>query len=180
LGIIEEDDMSVKVLMDVGEYLHTSFDGPDYEYLDGEVVERNIGELPHGRVQSTLVRLIWQAGRPFGLRVVTEIRIQISPTRYRIPDLSVWLAGDIGTGIPTKPPFLAIEVLSPEDRMTGVQPKIAEYLSIGVDWIWLIDPIEKNAIIFSQTNPVGLLAETLRTEHPAIEISLARALDFNS
>ena len=33
--------------------------------------------------------------------------------------------------------------------MTGMQPKIAEYLSIGVDWIWLIDPLEKSAICYS-------------------------------
>ena len=29
--------------MSVEEYLHTSFDGADREYLDGEVVERNMG-----------------------------------------------------------------------------------------------------------------------------------------
>jgi len=172
--------MSAKVLMDVGEYLHTSFDGSDCEYLDGEVVERNMGELPHGEVQCTLASLLRQAGRPLGMRVVTEVRIRISPTRYRIPDVSVWLAGDIGDKIPTKPPFLAIEVLSPDDRMTRVQPKIAEYLSIGVEWIWVIDPIEKNAICFSQSNPAGTLTETLRTENPVIEIPLAKALDFRS
>jgi Uma2 family endonuclease len=172
--------MSTKVLMDVGEYLHTSFDGPDCEYLDGEVVERNMGELPHGRVQFTLARLIWEAGRRLGVQVVPAVRIRVSPTRYRIPDVSVWLAGDIGDKIPTKPPFLAIEVLSPEDRMTRIQPKIAEYLSIGVEWIWVVDPIEKNALIFSQSNPAGVLTETLRTENPVIEIPLAKALDFQS
>jgi len=41
--------MSAKVLMDVDEYLRTSFDGSDCEYLDGEVIERNMGELPHGK-----------------------------------------------------------------------------------------------------------------------------------
>ena len=172
--------MSAKVLMDVGEYLRTSFDGPDCEYLDGEVVERNMGELPHGDVQFTLARLVWQASRPLGGRVVTEVRIRISPTRYRIPDVSVWFAHDIGEGVPTKPPFLAIEILSPEDRMTRVQPKIAEYLSIGVEWIWVVDPMEKNAIVFSQSNPAGTLTEMLRTGNPVIEIPLAKALDINS
>src|SRR5580658_8158042 len=122
-----EVPMSAKVLMDVDEYLHTSFEGPDCEYLDGEVVERNMGELPHGEAQCTLASLLRAAGRPLGMRVVTEVRIRISPTRYRIPDVSVWHPGDIGDKIPTKPPFLAIEVLSPEDRMTRVQPKIAKY-----------------------------------------------------
>ena len=30
--------MATKALMDVAEYLHTSFDGPDCEYLNGEII----------------------------------------------------------------------------------------------------------------------------------------------
>jgi Uma2 family endonuclease len=172
--------MSAKVLMDVGEYLHTSFDGPDCEYLDGEIAERNMGELPHSDVQLTLAYLLKQLRAPLGIRVVMEIRVRISPTRYCVPDVAVWRNDDIGDRIPTVAPFLVIEVLSPEDRMTRVQPKIAEYLSIGVEWIWVVDPMEKNTIIFSQSNPAGTLTETLRTENPAIEIPLAKALDINS
>jgi Uma2 family endonuclease len=109
-----------------------------------------------------------------------EIRIRISPTRYRVADLAVWRDDNIGQGIPAVSPFLAIEILSPEDRITRMQPKIAEYLSIGVEWIWLIDPIERSAICYSQRNPTGALTETLRTENPTIEIPLAKALDINS
>ena len=92
----------------------------------------------------------------------------------------MWREGNIGGRIPTVPPFLAIEVVSPEDRITRMQPKIVEYLSIGVEWIWLIDPIEKSAICYSQQNPAGVLTEVLRTENPAIEITLASALDIDS
>ena len=172
--------MSAKVLMGVDGYLRTSFDGPDCEYLDGEVVERNIGELPHGDVQTTLAHLLRQFRRRLGIRVVTEIRIRISATRYRVADVAVWRDDNIGHRIPTVRPFLAIEILSPEDRTTRMQPKIAEYLSIGVEWIWLIDPIEKSAICYSQQNPAGVLTEVLRTENPVIEIPLAEALDISS
>src|SRR6266542_567360 len=167
--------MSSKVLMSVDEYLRTSFDGPDCEYLDGEVVERNMGELPHGDVQFTLARLLWQFRRSLGIRVVTEIRIRISPTRYRVADIAVWRNDNIGDRIPTVPPFLAIEIWSPEDRITRIQPKIAEYLSIGVEWVWLIDPIDRSVICYSQRSPAGVLCEVLRTENPAIDIPLAAA-----
>jgi Uma2 family endonuclease len=172
--------MSTKVLMDVGEYLHTSFDGPDCEYLDGEVVERNMGELPHGKAQGNIYFLLRLLADRLGILAVPEIRIRISETRYRVADLAVWRDNNIGDRIPTVPPFLVVEVLSPEDRMTRVQPKIAEYLSIGVAWIWVVDPIERNALIFSQSNPAGTLTETLRTDNPIIEIPLAKALDINS
>jgi len=55
--------MPSKVLMDVEEYLHATFDGPDCEYLDGEVVERNMGELPHGILQGRLIFLLMSGGR---------------------------------------------------------------------------------------------------------------------
>src|SRR5487761_1598499 len=105
--------MSAKVLMDVDEYLRTSFDGPDCEYLDGEVVERNMGELPHADVQGNLYHLLRQLRVRLGIRVVLEIRIQIHSRRYRVPDIAVWRDDNIGTRIPTVPPFLVVEVLSP-------------------------------------------------------------------
>jgi Uma2 family endonuclease len=171
--------MSTKVLMSVEEYLRTSFDGSDCEYLDGEVVERNMGELPHGDVQGILVRLLGQLRARLGIRVVPEIRIQISPRRFRVADVAVWKNDDIGTGIPTVPPFLAIEILSPEDRMVRMLPKIQEYLSIGVEWVWVIDPGEESALTYSQKNPQGAVCDLLRTENPTIEIPLRHAFDLN-
>ena len=169
--------MTTRTLMDVEEYLRTSFEGPDCEYLDGEVVERNMGELPHGTAQLELGYLLRQMASRLGIRVVSEIRIQIHPRRYRVADLAVWREGNIGERIPTVAPFLAIEILSPEDRIVRMQPKLQDYLSIGVEWIWLIDPQEKRAIVYSQQNPTGALSDVLRTENPAIEIPLEAVLN---
>lgn len=165
--------------MDVGEYLRTSFEGPDCEYLDGEIVERNMGEIPHGKVQGNLYYLLRQLRSLLGILVIPEIRIQISPTRYRVADLAVWRNDDIGTGIPTVTPFLVVEILSPEDRMVRMLPKIQEYLSIGVEWIWIVDPQEQSALLYSQKNPAGALCDVLRTENPNVEIPLTAAFDLN-
>jgi Uma2 family endonuclease len=167
--------ISTGTLIGVEEYLRTVFDGADCEYLDGEIVERNMGELPHGDIQVELIFRLKQASRG-RLRVVSEIRIQINPRRYRVADIAVWRAGDIGKRIPTVPPFLAIEILSPEDRMVRMLPKIQEYLSIGTEWIWVIDPDERKALIYSQASPAGVVSDILRTEDPAIEIPVTEAL----
>lgn len=172
--------MSTKVQMDVDEYLRTSFDGSDCEYLDGEVVERNMGELPHSDIQGNLYLLLSQLRSRLGIRVNLEIRIQINKRRYRVADVAVWRDSNIGTGIPTVTPFLVIEILSPEDRMVRMLPKIQEYLAIGVEWVWVIDPDEKSALSYSQTNPAGAVCDVLRTENPAIEIPLSRAFDLNA
>ena len=47
--------MDARVLMTMEEYLHTSFDGADRDYVDGEVIERNMGELPHAQLQGELL-----------------------------------------------------------------------------------------------------------------------------
>jgi Uma2 family endonuclease len=166
--------------MDVGEYLRTSFEGPDCEYLDGEIVERNMGEIPHGTIQGNLYYLLRQMRSRLGLRVIPEIRIQISQARYRVADLAVWRNDDIGTGIPTVAPFLVVEILSPEDRMVRMLPKIQEYLSIGVEWIWIVDPQEQSALLYSQKNPAGAVCDVVRTENPEIAIPLTAAFDLNS
>jgi len=156
--------------MDLAEYLRTSFDNADCEYLDGEVVERNLGERPHAEVQGRLIYLLMQMASRLGIQVLPEIRVPIHSRRFRVADVAVWRAGYIGERIPTVPPFLAIEILSSEDRIIRMQPKIQEYLSIGVEWVWLIDPDKKSAIGYSKQDPGGVLSSVLRAENPAIEI----------
>ena len=78
--------------------------------------------------------------------------------------------------MPSVPPFLVIEILSPEDRIVRMQPKIQAYLSIGVEYVWLIDPEERQTLLYSQQIPTGQLQDTLGTKNPLIEISLASVL----
>jgi Uma2 family endonuclease len=94
-------------MMTVEEYLHTSFE-PDCEYLDGEIVERNTGEIPHSDLQANLCRLLWRYRATLGLRVLTEIRVQIHPQCFRVPDIAAWRNDDSGTGLPTEQPDIQI------------------------------------------------------------------------
>jgi Uma2 family endonuclease len=168
-------DAMTKPRMSVEEYLRTSFDGADREYLDGEVVERNMCELPHATVQGELIALLRALRQAVGIRVFPELRVQVTPTRFRVPDVAVWThEADIGTRIPKVPPFLAIEVMSPEDRFRRIETKIREYLAFGVEWVWILDPSDRSASIYSHTNPAGTAVDDLlRTENPTIEIPLA-------
>jgi Uma2 family endonuclease len=168
--------MDARVLMSLEEYLHTQFDGPDREYVDGQVVERNMGELPHARLQGRLTHLLSRLAETLALQVLPEIRIQVSPTRFRVADIAVWRAGRIGERIPTIPPFLVVEILSAEDRLVRLQPKIREYLAYGVEWVWVIDPDERRAMSYSPADPGGALVDELRTQNPDLHIPLADLL----
>jgi Uma2 family endonuclease len=165
-----------RVFMTLEEYLHASFDGSDRDFVDGEVIERNMGELPHAQVQAELLYRLRIVGESLGLQVLPEIRIQVAATRFRVADVAVWLAGSIGKRIPTVPPFLVAEVLSAEDRLVRLQPKIQDYLKYGVAWIWVIDPDERRAMSYSPADPGGTLVDELRTHNPEIEIPLSDLL----
>jgi hypothetical protein len=43
-------------LTSVEEYLNTSYPDGDREYVDGHIVERNLGEKPHSKVQGEVLR----------------------------------------------------------------------------------------------------------------------------
>jgi Uma2 family endonuclease len=115
-----------------------------------------------------------------GIRVMTELRIKISARRFRVPDIAAWRDDNMGTRIPTVPPFLAVEILSPEDRMVRITAKIQEYLSTGVEWVWVIDPEERAALVYSREHPEGAPATTLFTANPEIRIPLEKAFDLDA
>lgn len=68
------------------EYLNTEYD-PDGDYVDGVLEERNVGKNRHSETQSLIVGLPLALRRQHGFRVMTEQRVQVSPTRVRIPDV---------------------------------------------------------------------------------------------
>jgi Uma2 family endonuclease len=166
--------MSTKTLMTVEEYLRTSFEDGDCEFVDGEIVEKNMGKHEHADVQGEIFFLLKLLRTTLGLHVLPEIRLRISSSRYRVPDIGVWFSKDIGGSVATVPPFLIVEIFSPDDRMSRMKLKIDEYLSIGASWIWLVNPEERNAVCYSQADPGGSVCDVLRTENPTIEIPLER------
>lgn len=128
--------MSAGTLVPLAEYLATSYD-PDVEYVDGVLVERNMGDWLHSLVQSNL---IYALRRKYPhLFAVPELRSRTKETRYRLPDVSV-LQHPPGTRFLLDAAWIAIEILSEDDRMSQVLEKLAEYQAAGVKNIWLVDP----------------------------------------
>ena len=113
-------------------YMHTSF-RPDREYIDGELRERNVGLYPHGRTMALLG--VWFASHEeeWGVMTALSLRVQVSPTRVRVPDVV------LSTNVDT-PPVLVVEVIDPKDTYSDIQQRITEYRGFGVGVVWLIDP----------------------------------------
>ena len=130
--------MSVTELIPVEEYLSTDY-SPDRDFVDGMLEDRNVGERDHSRLQGALIAWLYARRRELGIEIYPEQRVQVSASRYRVPDICVTV-GEPDEQIFTTPPFLCIEILSPEDQMGRVLVKIADYLDFGVRFVWLIDP----------------------------------------
>ncbi|HEX4031866.1 MAG TPA: Uma2 family endonuclease [Terracidiphilus sp.] len=118
------------------EYLAASY-RPDREYVDGEIRERNVGKYEHARVQALLAAWFNRHERAWKVQVVTGQRVQVSPTRVRIPDV---LALGAQPDVIVDPPALVIEILSPEDTYSDTQERAQDYRAMGVQTIWIIDP----------------------------------------
>jgi Uma2 family endonuclease len=137
--------MSVETLISLEEYLSTSYD-PDVEYVDGVLVERNVGDLLHSLVQKNIIVSI---SRKYPrVHALPELRSQTRTTRYRLPDVCVLLALP-QTKYLLDAAFLAIEILSEDDRMSKTMEKLEEYDRKGVPNIWLIDPRLRKMAIYS-------------------------------
>lgn len=126
-------------LISVREYLTTSYH-PDCDYVDGRIEERNVGEYDHGYLQILLGHLFMTNRSAWGVLALTDVRTQVSSTRFCVPDLSILRAGAPRERILTHPPLIVVEILSPEDRLSRIQDKIDDYLSFGVENIWILAP----------------------------------------
>ncbi len=140
--------MATKAVIPVEEYLRTSFEGPDREFVNGEVVERNVGEKPHSAVQARLIELFYELRRKYPLYSLPELRLKLSPRRYRVPDLAVFAGEQPAEDVPSSPPLIVVEVVSRDDRYTEVIRKLAEYHEWGVPHVWLVDPWMRKLYVY--------------------------------
>jgi Uma2 family endonuclease len=130
------------------EYLGTTY-RPDCEYVDGELLERNVGEWDHSRLQTLLAGYIFEREQEWGVVVVTALRVQVKAGRIRVPDITVVAAPASGTPILLDPPLLCIEILSRDDRMGEMQERIQDYLAFGVPHVWVLDPKARRGFIYT-------------------------------
>jgi Uma2 family endonuclease len=143
------------------------------EYIDGQLVERSVGERLHSRAQAILARLLGTREAERGYEVFTEQRIVIAERRrYLIPDICV-------KAVPYDPvpilerPDLVIEILSPDDTLTAVSKKCSIYRNAGIPAIWVVDPYRKAIYSFG--------ADGMQLERQTVlQTELTGPIDFSA
>jgi Uma2 family endonuclease len=153
------------------EYLDTSY-SPDREYRDGFVVERNLGDKKHSRLQARLAQYLGQRRKQWNIEVYTELRVQVRPEWFPLPDVCVYTLPDFDGPYPSHPPVLWIEILSPNDTVQDIWQKSRELIKSGVPMVWIVDPETLTGEIHTAAG-IQQSGEVLAVPGTAIEITVA-------
>ncbi len=123
----------------VDEYLRSSFE-PDAEYIEGEIEERNLGENDHSAWQDAISAWFRQQRKTGQIRVRPELRVQVAPDCFLVPDVTLLDRNRPIEQIVTHPPVAVFEILSPTDALKRVMAKCGRYERMGIRTILVIDP----------------------------------------
>lgn len=126
-------------LISVLDYLKTASE-PDCEFVAGVLEGRSVGEYDHSTWQMILAGYFLAREKELGILSRPELRVQTGPENFRIPDVALLSRNAPREQIVTHPPLAVFEILSPEDSMTRMLDKLAEYERMGIGAIWVIEP----------------------------------------
>ncbi len=164
--------MGIATLTSIEEYLSTGY-RPDREYIDGVIVERNLGESDHSSLQMALGAYLFNRQQQWQIRVLVEQRVQVKTTRFRLPDISVVLGREPVEPILTRPPFICIEILSRDDTVESLLDRINDYLEFGGRYVWMLNPRNRRAYVYTTEGMHEAKDGVLRTENPELVVPLA-------
>ena len=157
--------------------LKSKFTAEDLQHLPSteqrmELVKGKVYDMPpaggrHGDVAmeiGALLRVHVRAndlGRVFAAE--TGFILHRNPDTVRAPDAAFVAAGrlpegELPAGYPELAPDLVVEVLSPNDRAGEVAGKVDDWLSAGVQLVWVLDPASRTATVYRPGEPVEVLS----------------------
>jgi Uma2 family endonuclease len=154
-------------LMTAEEYmaLPDSFDCPT-ELVKGVLVTKPPARPRHGEICMQVGYLLrrYLDDHPIG-RVVSNDSSMLTerdPDSVRGPDVSYYSydrvpKGPLPDGLLPAAPDLNFEVRSPSDRWSELHVKVAEYLSVGVRAVCVLDDDKKSAHLFHADRPSQVL-----------------------
>ena len=143
--------------MTADELLAMPEDGIRRELVAGELREMTPAGWQHGRSAGTIASELGPYVRQHKLGAMAtaeaSFRLSADPDTVRVPDVSfvcqerLDAIGDTAGYWPGAPD-LAVEVISPNDRYSEVREKVDEYLAAGTPMVVLVDPQNREVIVF--------------------------------
>ena len=104
--------------------------------------------------------------------MLSEYRTRTSRTRVRLPDVCVVRQGELVEQVRVSAPLLCIEILSPEDRPGRVMKRLDDFVSMGTENLWILDPSDRSAATYSRFGMKPVDGERLQIEGSPIYLDL--------
>ncbi|MBB4929317.1 Uma2 family endonuclease [Lipingzhangella halophila] len=125
----------------VDDLADTPDDGRRYELVDGRLDVSPAPVSMHSLIDSRLTIHLGITA-PDGYRVLTGpgVNFNAERTHHRVPDLAVIRDEDFESPYLTRPPLLAVEIVSPESVLRDNHTKRREYAEFGIESYWIISP----------------------------------------
>src|SRR5580658_6398880 len=109
------------------------------EYLD-LVPESVDGELVHAQIKALLAVQFAPLTKKVHSTTLCGVLAQIEPQTSWMVDFAVFLGARPGSRFAAEPPFVALEVVSPDDLFSPLMRRLEDYRRWGVPHVWLVDP----------------------------------------
>ena len=158
-------------LISIDEYLRTSYH-PDADFVDGQIEERNLGEYEHGFLQTAIGSWFFTRRHEWNINAITEQRIRVAPNRVRICDVCLISRDAPREQVTQTPPLACIEILSPEDRLPRAAKVMQDYADMGVQNLWLLDPIDRVAYLYTAEAQFKIVEDRLTIPNTEIHLDL--------
>jgi Uma2 family endonuclease len=137
------------------------------ELIEGRIVPMTPTGSEHGVIESNLSRHLgnFVADRKLGKVMNGEVGIftHRRPDSVRGADIAFVsrerLADRPAKGFLTVAPELVVEIVSPSDRWQDVRQKIEEYFAIGVQRVWIVEPDNRDVLVYSTSTEMRKLGE---------------------
>ncbi len=139
-----------------------------FEELDrGTLVRMPPAGALHGSLSSRVAYLLEEHIEPAELGVVcgadTGFILARNPDTVRAPDASFVARERVPAGGPpatywTIAPDLAVEVISPWDRVSELEDKIAQYFAAGTRLVWVVHPRTRAVHVYRSPLELQVLA----------------------
>ena len=141
--------------------------------MDVVLYEKNMGEWDHSFLQMAIGAWFFSHREEWGIEVLSEYRTRTSLSRVRLPDVCLVRRGGPVERVGVTAPLLCLEILSPEDRPGRVMKRLDDFVAMGVENLWILDPGDRSAATYTRSGMKRVEGTRLEIAGTAIYLDIA-------